>query len=237
MLYFGALLPMVLCFASYMLITWLLQEVILSLLHFWSGVFILSLKWKFRFSLLFSWYWGCLLLSWLSSLSAELHCWSSWGCPLSDPATLISYYVFAPMEFHLKLRRDDGTLLPQPTRYWKLVGSIIYLLLLDQIFLKLFMSSVSLLVLPHQFIMRHYFVCFVISEAASLDHCYTVLIRLFLYELILMLDGPMIRTHATPPHAFVFFWVPLSFLGIANVKMLCLGATPRPNIMLRLIQL
>ena len=67
------------------------------------------------------------------------------------------------------------------------------------------MSSVSLLVLPHQFIMRHYFVCFVISEAASLDHCYTVLIRLFLYELILMLDGPMIRTHATPPHSFVFF--------------------------------
>ena len=87
--------------------------------------------------------------------------------------------------------------------------------LLGQILLRLFMSSVSLLVILHQFIMQHYFVCFVIFEVPSLDHCCTVMIRLFLYELILTLDRPMVRTHATPPQVFVFFWVSLSFLGVA----------------------
>jgi len=31
------------------------------------------------------------------------------------------------MELHLKIRHDDGTPLPQPTRYRKLMGSLIYL--------------------------------------------------------------------------------------------------------------
>ena len=86
-------------------------------------------------------------------------------------------------------------------------------LLLDQIFLRLFMSSVSMLVLPHQFIIRHYFVCFIISEASSLDHCHTVLICLFLYELILTLDRPMIWTHAAPPQASAFFAFLFHFLA------------------------
>ena len=110
-------------------------------------------------------------------------------------------------------------------------------LLLDQIFLRLFMSSVSLLVLFHLFIMRHYFMCFVIFKAPSLDHCCTVLILPFLYELILTLDRLMIRTHASPPQASVFFWVPLSFLGVTSVRMLCLSLAPRLNIVLWLILL
>jgi len=46
---------------------------------------------------------------------------------LSDPATPTSSPVSTPMELHLKLRHDDGTPLPQPTRYRKLVGSLICL--------------------------------------------------------------------------------------------------------------
>ena len=120
---------------------------------------------------------------------------------LSDPATPTSSPVFTPMELHLKLRHDDGSL-HDTENWWDLLYSF---LLFDQIFLRMFMSSVSLSVLPHQFIMRHYFVCFVIFETPSLDHCCIVLIRLFLCELILTLDGPMIRTHAAPPHVFAFF--------------------------------
>ena len=65
----------------------------------------------------------------------------------------------------------------------------------------------------------------------------TVLIRLFLYELILTLNEPMIHTHVAPPQASIFFWVPLSFLGVASVRMLCLDLAPRPNTLLWLILL
>ena len=46
---------------------------------------------------------------------------------LSDPAASVSSFVVTLVELHLKLRHDDGTLLPQPTRYMELVGSLIYL--------------------------------------------------------------------------------------------------------------
>ena len=46
---------------------------------------------------------------------------------LSDPATPTSSSVSTLMELHLKLRRGDGTPLPQLTRYRELVGSFIYL--------------------------------------------------------------------------------------------------------------
>ena len=156
---------------------------------------------------------------------------------LLECATLRFFYSYIIFFFHtygasLKLRRNDGTLLLQPTRYRELVGSLIYLLLLDQIFVWLFMSSVSLFVLPHQYIMRHYFVCLVISEAPSLNHCYIVSIRLFLYELILMLNRLKIRTNAVPPQPSAFFWVYLSFFGVASIKILCLGPALRLNIVL-----
>src|SRR5436189_4667456 len=41
---------------------------------------------------------------------------------VSDPASCNT-----PMELHLKLRHDDGSPLPYPTRYRELVGSLIYL--------------------------------------------------------------------------------------------------------------
>ena len=168
---------------------------------------------RFRFSLLFSWYWGCLLVSRLSPISTEVYCWSSWAC---HPKWFC--YSYNPLLFpHLWsfISNSDAMMLLHycslhcTGNWW----DFFYIfLLLDQIFFWLFISSVSLLVLLHQFIMPHYFVCFVIFEASSLDHCCTVLIRLFLYELILMLDGSMFRTHAAPPQTFAFFWVPLSFL-------------------------
>src|SRR5436189_999835 len=46
---------------------------------------------------------------------------------IHDPAISTSASCTTPMELHLKLRRDDGTPLPHPTRYRELVGSLIYL--------------------------------------------------------------------------------------------------------------
>ena len=47
---------------------------------------------------------------------------------LSNPSVVAtSSSVFTSMELHLKLRRDDGTPLPQSTRYMELMGSLIYL--------------------------------------------------------------------------------------------------------------
>ena len=46
---------------------------------------------------------------------------------LHDPAISTSASCTTPMELHLKLRRDDGSPLPHPTRYRELVGSLIYL--------------------------------------------------------------------------------------------------------------
>src|SRR3954465_4271134 len=46
---------------------------------------------------------------------------------MHDPAISASTSVHTPMELHLKLRHDDGTPLPNPTRYRELVGSLIYL--------------------------------------------------------------------------------------------------------------
>jgi len=114
---------------------------------------------------------------------------------LSDPAVAAtSSSVFTHMKLHLKLRRDDGTPLSQPTQYRSLwVLSFIFLL-----FLRMFMYSANFSVHPPQLIMRRYFRCFVISEAPFLDYCYTVLIYHFLFGHILILDGLMILTHAAP---------------------------------------
>src|SRR3954466_2727341 len=46
---------------------------------------------------------------------------------LHDPAVSYPASCNTPMELHLKLRHDDGTPLPHPTRYRELVGSLIYL--------------------------------------------------------------------------------------------------------------
>ena len=45
---------------------------------------------------------------------------------LNDPTIPTSSSVSTPMELHLKLRRDDDTLLPQSAWYRELVGSLIY---------------------------------------------------------------------------------------------------------------
>ena len=46
---------------------------------------------------------------------------------LNDSATSISSSVFIPMELYLKLRHDNGTLLPQIYEYRELVSSLMYL--------------------------------------------------------------------------------------------------------------
>jgi len=90
---------------------------------------------------------------------------------LSDPATSTSSSVSTPMEVHLKLRRDDNMPLSQLTRYQELVESLIYLSAtrpdIPQAvhILSQFVSALTSV---------HYatsFVCFVIYEAPSPDHC------------------------------------------------------------------
>jgi len=131
------------------------------------------------------------------------------------------------MVLHYRNLRGRGSL-------WVL-SSIFHLL--ARIFFRLFMYSVSLSVLPPQHIMRGYFMCFVISEAPFLDHCYTVLICHFLFGPILMLDGLIILTHTAPQQASVFSWAPPSFFGVASAKMLTLTQASRLNIVLWLILL
>jgi len=46
---------------------------------------------------------------------------------LSDPTAFVSSSISTLMELHFKLRRDDGSQLPQPMRYRELVDSLIYL--------------------------------------------------------------------------------------------------------------
>jgi len=77
---------------------------------------------------------------------------------LSDPAVFVSPPIFIPMELHLKLRRDDGTPLPQSTWYREPVGSLIYLSATRSNISQVVHVLISLLVLPPQLIMRHYFV-------------------------------------------------------------------------------
>ena len=43
----------------------------------------------------------------------------------------------------------------------------------------------------------------------------------------------MIRTHAALPQVFAFFWVPLSFLGVASVSKLCHRAMAETTLELR----
>jgi len=128
---------------------------------------------------------------------------------LSDQVTFVSSFVFTPMKLRLKLRRDDGTLLPQPTQYRELMGSLIYLSVTHPyIFQAVHILSqfVSVSTSAHY---EQYFVCFVISEAPFFDHCYTILIHHLLFELILMQGGLMILTDTAPPKASAFFWAPL----------------------------
>jgi len=127
MQYFGAPLPMVLCFSSYMLMTWLLRK--------WSCRYCISevassiWVWNERFSFL-RYFLGTevayssrgYLLSQQKYIANLLE-----YATLSDPATPTSSSVSTPLELHLKLRRGDGTPLPQPIQYRKLMGSLIYL--------------------------------------------------------------------------------------------------------------
>ena len=99
----------------------------------------------------------------------------------------------AMMVLHYRTLRTTGS-------WWVL--SYIFLLL-ARLFLRLFMSSFSLLVLPPQLTMWHYFVCFVISEAPFLDHRSSD--HHFLFRFILILGGLMILTYAAPPQSSIFF--------------------------------
>ena len=124
MQYFGAPLPMVVCFPSYMLMTWLLRK--------WSYRFCISEAassiwvWNERFSFL-RYFLGTevayssrgYLLSQQKYIANHLD-----HATLSDPATPTSSSVSTPLELHLKLRRDDDT---QPTWYQELVESLVYL--------------------------------------------------------------------------------------------------------------
>lgn len=123
---------------------------------------------------------------------------------LSDPNVSTSSSIFTPMELHLKLRRMMVLLYHNLHGTWSGWILSFILLLLARIFIRLFMSSVNLLVLPPRLIMQHYFVCFVIFDTPSVTHCSTVLIPHFLFGLILMLDGLMISTHVAPPQASAF---------------------------------
>ena len=69
----GASLHWVLCFSFSMLMTWSLSGVICRSYFSKAG---------FGLSTLFAWHWDCLLLLWLSSVSTEVHYWSSWSCHL-----------------------------------------------------------------------------------------------------------------------------------------------------------
>ena len=133
------------------------------------------------------------------------------------------------MKPHLKLRCDDVTPLPQPTWYRELVGSLIYLSATPPDIFRLYMSPVSLLVLPPHLIIWHYFVCFAIFKAPFLDHFYTIVIHHFIFRLILKLGGLMILTHVAPLQASTFFGFFSHFLAL-QVLGCCLSLKHRGRI-------
>ena len=129
---------------------------------------------------------------------------------LSDPATSTFFSVFTLMELHLKLKRDDGTPLPQHTWYQELVRSIIYLSAtrsdISQVVhvLSQFVSAPTSVDYVALFCVLRY-----LQSTISRSLLYSY-IHLFLYELILTSDGPMVRTQRSTTGFCNFFFYFLS---------------------------
>ena len=129
---------------------------------------------------------------------------------LCDPSLIDSLYVYTPMELNLKLHKNDGDPLPQPTWYPKFVGALIYL--------SATWPNISRVVHSQsQFVTSIYyglfFVYIVIFIESYLDLYSSLLILLSLFELTQMLVRQMILIVIIPPLFFVFFLGHLLFLA------------------------
>ena len=122
------------------------------------------------------------------------------------------------MEHHLKLRHDAGII---ATYTVSKVGGIPY------IYLSATRSDFSQTIhVLSQFVSAPTSVRYV-AFFRVLRYLHSTISRSLLYSsdssfsLRAYSDagGSMIRTHAAPPEASAFFWVPLSFLGGASVRM------------------
>ena len=123
---------------------------------------------------------------------------------LSDLTVSLSALIFTPMELHFKLRRDDGTPLPQPAWYRQLVGSLIYL------------SATH----PDIFQVVHVLGQFVSAPTSAhyavllrvLRYLRSTIFRVLLYNFDSSLSSGLLA-HITPPHAFVFSGLLSHFLA------------------------